>query len=68
VKSQGFFLISGISLACWLGMTGPTLARELHIRAAVGKTVRVWGSVNFSKHCGSVLETTITVTQSPAHG
>jgi hypothetical protein len=68
VKIQSFLLMSRISLAWWLGMTGSTLARDIHVRAAVGKTVRVWGSVNFSNHCSSVLETTITVTQSPAHG
>lgn len=43
-------------------------SRELHAHAAVGKTVRVWGSVNFGDHCSSVLETTITVTQAPMHG
>jgi hypothetical protein len=68
VRLQGFFLISGILVACWAGMTGSTLARDLHVHAAVGKTVRVWGSVNFSNHCSSVVETTITVTLSPLRG
>jgi hypothetical protein len=68
VRSQSFFLMSGISVGCWVGMAGSALARDLHVHAAVGKTLRVWGSVNFSNHCSSVLETTITVTESPAHG
>jgi hypothetical protein len=34
----------------------------------MGRTVRIWGSVNFSNHCSSVIETTITVTQSPTLG
>ena len=68
MRSRSFFLMSSISVACGVGMTGSILARDLHVHAAVGKTVRVWGSVNFSNHCSSVVETTITVTQSPAHG
>jgi hypothetical protein len=34
----------------------------------LGRTVRVWGSVNFTDHCSTAVETTITVTEAPAHG
>jgi hypothetical protein len=60
--------IGGIVLLCSLGMATSIWARDLHAHAAVGRTVRVWGSVNFSEHCSSVVETMITVTQSPAYG
>lgn len=80
MKSQSFFLTSGVWLGFSLGLTGATFAqqndfrfygsttRDVHVRAAVGTTVRVWGSVNFSNHCSPTLATTMTVTQPPAHG
>jgi hypothetical protein len=60
--------ICGIVLLCSIGTVSSIWARDLRAHAAVGRTVRVWGSVNFSEHCSSVVETLITVTQSPAHG
>jgi len=60
--------IDCIVLLCSLGIATSIWARDLHAQAAVGRTVRVWGSVNLSKDCGSTVETTITVTRSPAHG
>lgn len=61
-------VVGGIVLLCSIGTVGSIWARDLHAHAAVGGTVRVWGSVNFSDHCSLVIETTITVTQSPAYG
>ena len=43
----------------------PACGRTLHL---AGVCVNRIGTVNFSNHCGSMVETTITVTQSPAHG
>jgi hypothetical protein len=68
VKFPSLFLMTGLSFTVWLGNAGSSLGRDIHVRVAIGKTVRVWGSVNFSDHCESVLETTIAMTQSPAHG
>jgi hypothetical protein len=55
-------------LACALGVVTSVWARDLHAHAPLGRTVRAWGSVNFTHHCSTAIETTITVTQPPAHG
>jgi predicted outer membrane lipoprotein len=55
-------------LACALGVVTSVWARDLTAHAPLGRTVRVWGSVNFTHHCSTAIETTITVTEPPAHG
>jgi hypothetical protein len=61
-------IIGWAVLACSLGVVTSAWARDLHAHAALGRTVRVWGSVNFTDHCSTAVETTITVTEAPAHG
>jgi len=61
-------MIGLVVLGCTVGIVSSLSARDLHAHAPLGRTVRVWGSVNFTHHCSTAIETTITVTQPPAHG
>ena len=65
-------LLGGAALIGYLSVLASTAAQEQAERrivrhAAVGETVRLLGHVNYQP-CNTVIPTTITVVQPPAHG
>jgi len=72
LKIRRTLIICCLVLPGTLGIAGSGRAAneaEHHFQrhAAVGQTIRIRGHVNYHG-CGSVINTTITVVQAPAHG